>query len=257
MADNNILVNTGFLVGSESPIDGKAKVQTLADRDQLVTDGLAYESLRTYVVDEKKWYEFDGTDWKEVSEGSSSDNIDDTKYTSTTTYSSKKIENTFAKCQDLIIDEYITVSNPIGQLTKDTSLYGMNIVDIIKLIVQEEVQPWSGVAVLYGCLSDISFDTIEYASCGLSNDTTTSNIYILATYNNLSNEHAVFLCPQSSPVVYIEDQNGFDNTGEFDVKTVTINLPGGNSAKYLMYYTTNRLTFNSEFRYRFYFKEPY
>ena len=253
--NNNILVNTGFLVGSESPIDGKAKVQTLADKDQLVTDGLAYESLRTYVVDEKKWYEFDGTDWKEVSEGSGSNNIDDTKYTSTTTYSSKKIENTFAKCQDLIIDEYIIVNNPIGQLTKDTNLYGMNIVDIIKLLVQEEVQPWSGATVLYGSLSDISSDTIEYASCGLSNDTTTSEIYISESYN-LRNEYAVFLCHPGSPVVYIEDQNGFNNTGEFDVKTVTINLPGGNSTRYLMYYTTYRLTFDGEFRYRFYFKEP-
>ena len=256
MADNNILVNTGFLVGSESPIDGKAKVQTLADRDQLVTDGLAYESLRTYVVDEKKWYEFDGTDWKEVSEGSGSNNIDDTKNTSTTTYSSKKIENTFAKCQDLIIDEYIIVSNPIGQLTKDTNLYGMNIVDIIKLLVQEEVRPWSGFTVLYGSLSDISSDTIEYASCGLSNDTTTSEIYISESYN-LRNEYAVFLCHPGSPVVYIEDQNGFNNTSEFDVKTVTINFPAGNSTRYLMYYTVNRLTFDSEFRYRFYFKEPY
>ena len=253
--NNNILVNTGFLVGSESPIDGKAKVQTLADKDQLVTDGLAYESLRTYVVDEKKWYEFDGTDWKEVSEGSGSNNIDDTKYTSTTTYSSKKIENTFAKCQDLIIDEYIIVNNPIGQLTKDTNLYGMNIVDIIKLLVQEEVRPWSGATVLYGSLSDISSDTIEYASCGLSNDTTTSEIYISESYN-LRNEYAVFLCHPGSPVVYIEDQNGFNNTGEFDVKTVTINLPGGNSTRYLMYYTTYRLTFDGEFRYRFYFKEP-
>lgn len=255
MADNNILVNTGFLVGSESPIDEKAKVQTLADRDQLVTDGLAYESLRTYVVDEKKWYEFDGTDWKEVSEGSGSNNIDDTKYTSTTTYSSKKIENTFAKCQDLIIDEYIIVSNPIGQLTKDTSLYGMNIVDIIKLIVQEEVKSWSNVTVLYGSLSDISSDTIEYASCGLSNDTTTSEIYISESYN-LSYEHAVFLCPTTSPVVYIEDQNGFNNTSEFDVKTVTINFPTGNSVTYLMYYTVNRLTFDSGYRFKFYFKEP-
>ena len=181
--------------------------------------------------------------------------IDDTKYTSTTTYSSKKIENTFAKCQDLIIDEYIIVNNPIGQLTKDTNLYGMNIVDIIKLLVQEEVQPWSGVTVLYGSLSDISSDTIEYASCGLSNDTTTSEIYISESYN-LRNEYAVFLCHPGSPVVYIEDQNGFNNTGEFDVKTVTINLPGGNSTRYLMYYTTYRLTFDGEFRYRFYFKEP-
>lgn len=184
------------------------------------------------------------------------DIIDDTNTEATDkTLSSSKIENTFAKCQDLIIDEYIIVNNPIGQLTKDTNLYGMNIVDIIKLLVQEEVRPWSGATVLYGSLSDISSDTIEYASCGLSNDTTTSEIYISESYN-LRNEYAVFLCHPGSPVVYIEDQNGFNNTGEFDVKTVTINLPGGNSTRYLMYYTTYRLTFDGEFRYRFYFKEP-
>lgn len=72
----NILVNTGFLVGSENPIDGKAKVQTLADRDQLVTDGLAYESLRTYVVEEKKWYEFNGIDWKEADSVTTTDLIE-------------------------------------------------------------------------------------------------------------------------------------------------------------------------------------
>lgn len=253
---SGILINTGFMVGSASPVDDKSVVQTITERDQLLTDGLVYESMQVYVRDTKTRYEYNGTEWVIVGGSGGSNNIDDTKYTSTTTYSSKKIENTFAKCQDLIIDEYITVSNPIGQLTKDTSLYGMNIVDIIKLIVQEEVRPWSNVTVLYGSLSDISSDTIEYASCGLSNDTTTSEIYISESYN-LSNEHAVFLCSQTSPVVYIKDQNGFNNTSEFDVKIVTINFPAGNSIQYLMYYTTNRLTFDSEFRYTFYFKEPY
>lgn len=252
-----IPTDMGFELTNTEPLDPRLVREDIAARDALVTNLQAYEGMEVYVKSEKKKYKYTGTDWEEVSEGSGSNNIDDTKHTSTTTYSSKKIENTFAKCQDLIINEYITVSNPIGQLTKDTSLYGMNIVDIIKLIVQEEVQPWSDVAVLYGSLSDISSDTIEYASCGLSKDTTTSNIYISETYNNLRNEHAVFLCPTTSPVVYIEDQNGFNNTSEFDVKTVTINFPTGNSITYLMYYTTNSLSFSGEFRYKFYFKEPY
>ena len=66
---DNILVNVGFKVGSENPIDGKAKVETIEERNALVSDGLAYESLRTYVTSEKKWYEYDGSTWNEITEG--------------------------------------------------------------------------------------------------------------------------------------------------------------------------------------------
>ena len=68
-----ILINTGFDVGSSSPIDSKAKVQTIDERNALVSDGLAYESLRTYVESEKKWYEYDGSTWNEITEGGGSD----------------------------------------------------------------------------------------------------------------------------------------------------------------------------------------
>ena len=63
-----ILINTGFDVGSANPLDGKAKVQTFEERDALVSDGLAYESLRTYVTSEKKWYEYDGYTWYDIIE---------------------------------------------------------------------------------------------------------------------------------------------------------------------------------------------
>lgn len=66
MAD--ILVNVGFKVGSANPLDGKAKVQTIEERDALISEGLAYESLRTYVASEKKWYEYDGSTWNEITE---------------------------------------------------------------------------------------------------------------------------------------------------------------------------------------------
>ena len=69
----NILVNVGFKVGSTNPLDGKAKVETISERDALISDGLAYESLRTYVESEKKWYEYDGSTWNEVKEGGGSD----------------------------------------------------------------------------------------------------------------------------------------------------------------------------------------
>lgn len=66
MAD--ILVNVGFKVGSANPLDSKAKVQTIAERDALISEGLAYESLRTYVTSEQKWYEYDGSTWNEITE---------------------------------------------------------------------------------------------------------------------------------------------------------------------------------------------
>lgn len=66
MAD--ILVNVGFKVGSANPLDSKAKVRTIAERDALISEGLAYESLRTYVTSKQKWYEYDGSTWNEVTE---------------------------------------------------------------------------------------------------------------------------------------------------------------------------------------------
>lgn len=66
MAD--ILVNVGFKVGSANPLDSKAKVQTIAERDALISEGLAYESLRTYVTSKQKWYEYDGSTWNEITE---------------------------------------------------------------------------------------------------------------------------------------------------------------------------------------------
>lgn len=70
-----ILINTGFDVGSSSPIDNRTIKNTTDERDALVSDGLAYESLRTYVTSEKKWYEYDGYTWNEIIEkGEKGDN---------------------------------------------------------------------------------------------------------------------------------------------------------------------------------------
>ena len=70
-----ILINTGFDLGSSSPIDNRTVKNTIDERDALVSDGLAYESLRTYVTSEKKWYEYDGYTWNEIIEkGEKGDN---------------------------------------------------------------------------------------------------------------------------------------------------------------------------------------
>ena len=70
-----ILINTGFDLGSSNPLDDWTVKNTIDERDALVTDGLAYESLRTYVTSEKKWYEYDGYTWNEIIEkGDKGDN---------------------------------------------------------------------------------------------------------------------------------------------------------------------------------------
>ena len=76
-----------YKLTSPNPLDVRKKVQTIADRDALVTNLQAYESLQTYVVEEKKWYEYNGTEWVIV--GGTS--IDDTQASTTSTYSSSKI----------------------------------------------------------------------------------------------------------------------------------------------------------------------
>lgn len=60
---SGILINTGFKVGSANPVDDKSVVQTIVERDQLLTDGLVYESMQVYVRDTKTRYEYNGTEW--------------------------------------------------------------------------------------------------------------------------------------------------------------------------------------------------
>ena len=68
-----ILVNTGFDVGSSSPIDSRAVKNTTNERDALVTDGLVYENLKVYCKDTQTEYRWTGTDWEEVGTGGTVD----------------------------------------------------------------------------------------------------------------------------------------------------------------------------------------
>ena len=69
-----ILVNTGFDVGSSSPIDNRTLKDTTVERDALVTDGLVYENLKVYCKDTQTEYRWTGTDWEEVGSGGTADN---------------------------------------------------------------------------------------------------------------------------------------------------------------------------------------
>ena len=54
-------INTGFNLGAGLPLDDRIVKQTIAERDALVTNGLAYEGLEVYCLDTKLKYRYNGT----------------------------------------------------------------------------------------------------------------------------------------------------------------------------------------------------
>ena len=78
-----ILINTGFDVGSSSPIDNRTIKNTINERDALVSEGKVYENLKVYCKDTKKEYRWTGTEW-EISLSGSGDLTDYQKKTDDT-----------------------------------------------------------------------------------------------------------------------------------------------------------------------------
>ena len=62
-----ITVTSGFKLQAATPLDARANVQTIADRDELVTLNAAYPGLVVYVEDSKILYVYN-TDktWSQV-----------------------------------------------------------------------------------------------------------------------------------------------------------------------------------------------
>ena len=69
MAENNfgkgIKITSGFDLSAKLPLDNRYIVKTLEERDSHVTNNRAYEGMKVYVLDEKKEYTYDGTEWTE------------------------------------------------------------------------------------------------------------------------------------------------------------------------------------------------
>ena len=80
-----ILINTGFDVGSSSPIDNRTIKNTTNERDALVSEGKVYENLKVYCKDTKKEYRWTGTEWEISSSGDLADYQKKTDDTLTTT----------------------------------------------------------------------------------------------------------------------------------------------------------------------------
>lgn len=64
-----IAVASGFKLQAQAPIDARFTVDTLAERDELVTIKAAYEGLDVFVKEDGKKYMWDGTQWKENTTG--------------------------------------------------------------------------------------------------------------------------------------------------------------------------------------------
>lgn len=66
---NGITVASGFKLQAKTPIDGRLVVDTIADRNALVTENGAYEGMVVYVKADNTLYKLDGTtnsDWSAV-----------------------------------------------------------------------------------------------------------------------------------------------------------------------------------------------
>ena len=63
---SGISVASGFALTGVKPLDVREILDTLSDRDELVTLGMCPEGLRVYVKETKKLYVYNGTSWNVV-----------------------------------------------------------------------------------------------------------------------------------------------------------------------------------------------
>ena len=64
-----IVVASGFKLQAETMLDARQQVDTIQERDELVTINAATPGLRVYVKNEKKSYVYNGTGWDELTTG--------------------------------------------------------------------------------------------------------------------------------------------------------------------------------------------
>ena len=63
---SGISVASGFALAGAKPLDVREILDTLSDRDELVTLGMCPEGFRIYVKETKKLYVYNGTSWNVV-----------------------------------------------------------------------------------------------------------------------------------------------------------------------------------------------
>ncbi|MDO4330670.1 MAG: hypothetical protein Q4C66_15235 [Lachnospiraceae bacterium] len=70
-----IVVASPFILQAKALLDARGQVETIADRDELVTINAATEGLQVYVKANKTAYVYNGSGWDEVPKGNMSGNL--------------------------------------------------------------------------------------------------------------------------------------------------------------------------------------
>lgn len=61
-----IVVASGFDLSAKSPLDTRSVVNTIAERNEHVTNNRVYNGMTVYVLEDQKEYRFNGTEWIEM-----------------------------------------------------------------------------------------------------------------------------------------------------------------------------------------------
>lgn len=72
-----ITVASGFKLQAEALLDARGQVETIAERDELVTLHAVTAGLQVYVKADKTLYVYNGTSWDELSKGNMDNNLQD------------------------------------------------------------------------------------------------------------------------------------------------------------------------------------
>lgn len=72
---NGINVASGFDLGAKSPLDSRNVAETIAERDENVTNNRAYEGMIVYVKENKTTYQYVNNEWIIFGSNTTSDNV--------------------------------------------------------------------------------------------------------------------------------------------------------------------------------------
>lgn len=72
---NGINVASGFDLGAKSPLDSRNVAETIAERDENVTNNRAYEGMIVYVKENKTTYQYVNNEWIIFGSNTSNDNV--------------------------------------------------------------------------------------------------------------------------------------------------------------------------------------
>lgn len=143
-------------------------------------------------------------------------------------------------------DEYLEVNNAIGNLIAGTNLYGMDIKEIIKLMVTKEMPLWNGANIIWGITSMTPEELQSNPVLKIEDynrETADGNLDYIRIDTTCINQRFIFAVPYNCPLYKILDQNGLDCTDSYTRIDITLDISslGGfaTGTSYIAYILTN------------------